>query len=93
MRKCHANRGTTPSMQRLKCKEELDNYAAETAQQVTIIHNKSQAELAIGKDDFEKNMGTLDRQVTSLKREWKSFKERQEGVLAEAMDDLKAVKA
>jgi hypothetical protein len=38
-------------------------------------------------------MGTLDRQVTSLKREWKSFKERQEGVLAEAMDDLKAVKA
>lgn len=37
-------------------------------------------------------MGTLDRQVTSLKREWKNFKEKQEGVLAEAMDELKAVR-
>lgn len=39
-------------MQRLECKEELKNYAEETKEELHIIHNKNQAELAIVKDDF-----------------------------------------
>jgi hypothetical protein len=34
-------------------------------------------------------MGSLDRELASLKREWKNFKEKQEGVLSEAMGDLR----
>jgi fructose-specific component phosphotransferase system IIB-like protein len=36
----------------LECREELNSYAAETAQELAIIQNKNQAELAIVKDDF-----------------------------------------
>jgi hypothetical protein len=48
-------------MQRLDSKEELKNYLAETKEELHIIHGKNQAELAIVKADFEKNMGSLDR--------------------------------
>jgi hypothetical protein len=69
-------------MQRLECKEELKNYLAETKEELQIIHGKNQAELGMVKTDFEKNMGSLDRELGSLKREWKNFKEKQEGVLS-----------
>jgi hypothetical protein len=58
----------------LECKEELKNYADETNQELQIIHAKNQAELAIVRTDFEKNMASLDRQHSSLKREWKDLK-------------------
>ncbi len=79
-------------MQRLECKEELKNYAAETKDELHIIHNKNQAELAMAKGEFDKNMSSLDRELGSLKREWKSFKEKQEGILGEAMDELRTVR-
>lgn len=37
-------------------------------------------------------MGSLDRELVSLKREWKNFKEKQEGALGEAMTDLRTTK-
>ena len=55
-------------MQRLECKEELKCYAAETNEELQIIHAKNQAELGMVKDDFEKNIGSLDRKLGSLKR-------------------------
>jgi hypothetical protein len=79
-------------MQRLEGKEELKNYAAETKEELHIIHAKNQAELAMAKGEFDKNMSSLDRELGSLKREWKNFKEKQEGVLGEAMDELRAAR-
>lgn len=34
-------------------------------------------------------MSSLDREVTSLKREWKNYKEKQEEVLTESLQDLR----
>jgi hypothetical protein len=79
-------------MQRLECKEELRNYAKETNEELQIIHAKNQAEVAMVRDGFEKNMGSLDRELASLKREWKSFKEEKEVSLSEAIGELRDVK-
>ena len=70
----------------------MKNYLAETKEELNIIHGKNQAELANVKADFEKNIGSLDRELGSLKREWKNFKEKQEGVLNEAIDELRTVR-
>lgn len=68
-------------------------YIEETNQELAIIQGKNQAEMGAVKDDFEKNMGSLERELGSMKREWKNFKEKQEGVLAEAMNDLRNAKS
>lgn len=64
----------------------------ETNEELQIIHAKNQAETGLVKDGFEKNMGNLEREVQSLKREWKNFKEKQEEDLADAVLELKHAK-
>lgn len=76
----------------MECKEELRNYVKETNEELQIIHAKNTAETGLVKEAFEKNMGNLDREVQSLKREWKNYKEKEEEGLADAVLELKNAK-
>lgn len=64
----------------------------ETNEELHIIHAKNTAETGLVKDAFEKNMGNLDREVQSLKREWKNYKEKEEEGLADAVLELRNAK-
>lgn len=64
----------------------------ETNEELQILHAKNAAETGLAKDAFEKNMGNLDREVQSLKREWKNCKEKEEEGLADAVLELKNAK-
>lgn len=64
----------------------------ETHEELQIIHAKNTAETGLVKDAFEKNMGNLEREVQSLKREWKNYKEKEEEGLADVVLELKNTK-
>jgi hypothetical protein len=63
-------------MQRLESKEDLQCYLRETEQELTLLHNKDQGELAVTRDQFDKGISQLERQATSIRKAWKDLKEK-----------------
>ncbi len=63
-------------MQRLESKEDLQCYLRETEQELTLLHNKDQGELAVTHDQSDKGISQLEGQATSIRKAGTDLKEK-----------------